>query len=164
MTGYAGIMQYSVILCQVLDLGQVVAGNFAGALLAYFGATVRTNADCHCLIKRGCIITQLKCPYVLPLAVWSFRAPTCRYTRSSPQGRATLCDLSACLTRTEQACGGGPMAATAFASVSTFACPREGMSLSSSPKRSVWLRGTNYDSVDVKHLATDIDVVVALSQ
>ncbi|KAG1680425.1 hypothetical protein FOA52_015516 [Chlamydomonas sp. UWO 241] len=30
---------------KVLDLGQVVAGNYAGALLAYFGATV---------IKRGC--------------------------------------------------------------------------------------------------------------
>jgi len=25
---------------QVLDLGQVVAGNFAGSLLAYFGADV----------------------------------------------------------------------------------------------------------------------------
>ena len=29
-----------IALLQVLDVGQVVAGNFAGALLAYFGATV----------------------------------------------------------------------------------------------------------------------------
>lgn len=31
---------YCLHRTQVLDLGQVVAGNFAGAMLAYFGATV----------------------------------------------------------------------------------------------------------------------------
>lgn len=31
---------YCCCCCQVLDLGQVVAGNFCGAVLGYFGADV----------------------------------------------------------------------------------------------------------------------------
>ena len=34
------VVALKVLATQVLDVGQVVAGNFCGALLAYFGADV----------------------------------------------------------------------------------------------------------------------------
>ena len=54
---------------QVLDVGQVVAGNFAGALLAYFGADV---IKASCRIRR--ILPREHCPLRLLLASHS-RAP-----------------------------------------------------------------------------------------